>query len=161
VDGKPGPQTWAAIYAAIVGKKPVAEVRRSADELIVAGGEVDDRSEKVIATLHERVRPYGWALVQSAMDKGIAIKLISGLRSNEKQTALSPKGGRKPRPKVPKPPPGYSNPNFGLAFDIGVFQGTKYLPDSPLYKTVGAIGMELGLEWGGNWKTIQDQPHFQ
>jgi len=38
VDGKPGPQTWAAIYAAIVGKKPVAEVRRSADELIVAGG---------------------------------------------------------------------------------------------------------------------------
>ena len=161
VDGKPGPQTWAAIYAAIVGKKPVAEVRRSADELIVAGGEVDDRSEKVIATLHERVRPYGRALVQSAMDKGIAIKLISGLRSYEEQAALYAKGRTKPGPKVTNAPPGYSNHNFGLAFDIGVFQGTKYLPDSPLYKTVGAIGMELGLEWGGNWKTIQDQPHFQ
>lgn len=21
--------------------------------------------------------------------------------------------------------------------------------------------MDLGLEWGGNWKTIVDQPHFQ
>ena len=21
--------------------------------------------------------------------------------------------------------------------------------------------MDLGLEWGGNWKTIQDEPHFQ
>jgi peptidoglycan L-alanyl-D-glutamate endopeptidase CwlK len=95
------------------------------------------------------------------MDKGITIKLISGLRSYEEQAALYAKGRTKPGPKVTNAPPGYSNHNFGLAFDIGVFQGTKYLPDSPLYKTVGAIGMELGLEWGGNWKTIQDQPHFQ
>jgi peptidoglycan L-alanyl-D-glutamate endopeptidase CwlK len=21
--------------------------------------------------------------------------------------------------------------------------------------------MDLGLEWGGNWKTFEDQPHFQ
>ena len=21
--------------------------------------------------------------------------------------------------------------------------------------------MDLGLEWGGNWRTIVDQPHFQ
>ncbi|WP_245153381.1 M15 family metallopeptidase [Chlorobaculum sp. 24CR] len=21
--------------------------------------------------------------------------------------------------------------------------------------------MDLGLEWGGNWKTIVDQPHYQ
>jgi peptidoglycan L-alanyl-D-glutamate endopeptidase CwlK len=26
---------------------------------------------------------------------------------------------------------------------------------------VGALGTELGLEWGGSWKTIVDQPHFQ
>ena len=23
------------------------------------------------------------------------------------------------------------------------------------------LGRDLGLEWGGNWKTIQDEPHFQ
>ena len=32
---------------------------------------------------------------------------------------------------------------------------------SPKYKAVGVLGEELGLEWGGNWKTIVDQPHFQ
>ena len=26
---------------------------------------------------------------------------------------------------------------------------------------VGAIGVSIGLEWGGNWKSIVDKPHFQ
>ena len=56
---------------------------------------------------------------------------------------------------------GQSNHNFGIAFDIGVFEGTKYLTESDKYKAVGVLGMDLGLEWGGNWKTIVDQPHFQ
>lgn len=161
VDGRPGPQTWAAIHAAIVGKKPVAEVKRSADEVVVEGDKVDARSERVIATLQARVRPYGRALVQRAAGTGITVKLISGLRSYEEQAELYAKGRTKPGPKVTNAPPGYSNHNFGIAFDIGVFAGTKYLAESPLYKTIGALGTELGLEWGGNWKTIKDQPHFQ
>ncbi|MNG95893.1 hypothetical protein D3C78_1805180 [compost metagenome] len=35
------------------------------------------------------------------------------------------------------------------------------MSDSAKYKAVGVLGEELGLEWGGNWKTIVDQPHFQ
>jgi peptidoglycan L-alanyl-D-glutamate endopeptidase CwlK len=42
-----------------------------------------------------------------------------------------------------------------------VFEGNTYLGDSPKYKAVGVLGADLGLEWGGNWKTIVDQPHFQ
>ena len=56
---------------------------------------------------------------------------------------------------------GYSNHNFGLAFDVGVFDGGRYLGESPLYKVVGALGRSLGLEWGGDWRSIQDEPHFQ
>lgn len=56
---------------------------------------------------------------------------------------------------------GHSNHNFGLAFDIGVFRGGRYLAESPVYKAVGALGIELGLSWGGNWKDIKDQPHFE
>jgi peptidoglycan L-alanyl-D-glutamate endopeptidase CwlK len=56
---------------------------------------------------------------------------------------------------------GHSNHNFGIAFDIGVFDGGNYIEESPKYKAVGLLGMDLGLEWGGNWKTIQDEPHFQ
>ena len=51
--------------------------------------------------------------------------------------------------------------NFSIAFDVGVFEGTKYLSESEKYRAVGVLGIDLGLEWGGNWKTIVDQPHFQ
>ena len=52
---------------------------------------------------------------------------------------------------------GYSNHNFGIAFDVGIFEGTKYLGESPKYKAVGAIGRD----WGGNCTSIKDEPHFQ
>ena len=42
-----------------------------------------------------------------------------------------------------------------------MFDGNRYLAESPLYKAVGALGMELGLDWGGSWKSIVDQPHFE
>jgi peptidoglycan L-alanyl-D-glutamate endopeptidase CwlK len=56
---------------------------------------------------------------------------------------------------------GYSNHNFGVAWDIGLFKDGKYLEESPLYRECGEIGKSLGLEWGGDWKSIQDEPHFE
>jgi peptidoglycan L-alanyl-D-glutamate endopeptidase CwlK len=155
VDGRAGPETWGAIYAALVkktiaGKAPALAISR-----------VDDRSESNIATLLAEVRPIARALIQKAAASGIQIKVISGTRSYVEQDALYAKGRTAPGSKVTNARGGYSNHNFGLAFDIGVFSGTKYQPESPKYKAVGALGMELGLEWGGNWTSIVDQPHFQ
>ena len=67
----------------------------------------------------------------------------------------------KPGTKITNARGGYSNHNFAIAFDVGVFEGTKYLSESVKYKAVGVLGMDLGLEWGGHWKTIIDEPHFQ
>jgi peptidoglycan L-alanyl-D-glutamate endopeptidase CwlK len=92
---------------------------------------------------------------------GITIKLISGLRTYEEQNALFAKGRTAPGPIVTNARGGFSNHNFGIAFDVGVFRGTAYVPESPQYKAVGAIGTDLGLEWGGNWTSIKDEPHFQ
>ena len=101
------------------------------------------------------------ALVQKAALNGIRIKIISGLRTYAEQDELYAQGRTKPGPKVTKARGGYSNHNFGIAFDVGVFEGQKYLPDSVKYKVVGALGTDLGLEWGGNWKSFPDQPHFE
>jgi len=122
---------------------------------------VDDRSEKVIATLLPEVQPHARALVTKAAQHGITIKVISGLRTYEEQNDLYAQGRTEPGRIVTKARGGFSNHNFGIEFDIGVFEGTKYLDESPKYKAVGVLGMDLGLEWGGNWKTIVDQPHFQ
>ncbi|MES2936543.1 MAG: M15 family metallopeptidase [Pseudomonadota bacterium] len=155
VDGRAGTQTWGAIYAALVDNT-------------VAGGppeqaidKVDERSERNIATLLPEVRPLARALVQKAAQNGIQIKVISGTRTFAEQDALFAQGRTAPGPIVTKARGGESNHNFGIAFDVGVFEGTKYLDESPRYMAVGALGTELGLEWGGNWESFKDQPHFQ
>ena len=155
VDGHAGPETWGAIYAAVV-KKTIAG---QPPELAIAT--VDARSEAVIATLLPEVQPIARALVQKAAAIDIQIKVISGSRTYAEQDALYAKGRTEPGDKVTNAKGGYSNHNFGMAFDIGVFSGNKYLPDSPKYKAVGTLGLELRLEWGGNWTSIVDQPHFQ
>jgi peptidoglycan LD-endopeptidase CwlK len=155
VDGKAGSETWGAIYAAIV--KPT--IQGIAPGLAIS--KVDERSEKNIATLLPAVQPIARALVQKAASNGIAIKIISGLRTYAEQDALYAHGRTAPGPKVTNARGGYSNHNFRIAFDIGVFSGSSYLLDSPKYKAVGILGMDLGLEWGGNWTSIIDQPHFQ
>lgn len=155
VDGKAGPETWAAIYEAIVD--PTKTLTPSVTEMTA----VDPRSEKNILTLLPEVRPLARALVHKADLAGIRIKIISGFRSYEEQDALYAQGRTAPGPIITNATAGYSNHNFGIAFDIGVFEGNRYFGDSPKYKAVGVIGMDLGLEWGGSWKTIIDQPHFQ
>lgn len=155
VDGRAGTETWGAIYAHIVKPRIAGVAPENAIE------SVDPRSEKAIVTLLPEVRPLARALVQKAALNGIRIKIISGLRTYAEQDALYAQGRTTPGPKVTHARGGYSNHNFGIAFDVGVFEGNKYLPESVKYKAVGALGMDLGLEWGGNWKTIVDQPHFQ
>ena len=152
VDGNPGPQTWNSIYRSIVGEPPVASGTTTL---------ADERSERNIATLLSQAQPLARALIESAAAIGVAIKVISGTRSYDEQNALYEQGRSKAGRIVTNARGGYSNHNFGIAFDIGVFEGGRYLDESPAYKAVGALGMKLGLEWGGNWKTIQDEPHFQ
>jgi peptidoglycan LD-endopeptidase CwlK len=155
VDGRAGTETWGAIYAHIVKPQLGGQTPDNAIE------KVDDRSERNIVTLLPEVQPLARALIQKAALDGIRIKVLSGLRTYPEQDELYAQGRTKPGSIVTNARGGYSNHNFGIAFDVGVFEGNKYLGDSVKYKAVGALGMDMGLEWGGNWKTIIDQPHFQ
>ena len=156
VDGRAGPQTWEAIHRRLVPSPaaPVSALTEPADRTSL-------RSEAVIATLLPVVRPYARALYHAAASQGITIEVISGLRTWAEQDALYARGRTAPGAKVTNARGGWSNHNFGTAFDIGVFRGRQYLPNSAMYKAVGALGVELGLEWGGDWRTLVDQPHFQ
>ena len=155
-DGRAGPETWAAVHAFVVGKSFADKT--SAAAMIDS---VDARSEARIATLLPVVRPFARALLQKAALNGIRIKVVSGWRSVAEQDALYAQGRKTPGLKVTNARGGYSSHNFGLAFDIGVFEGDRYVGDSPKYKAVGALGMDIGIEWGGNWKNPVDQAHFE
>src|SRR6266404_9337830 len=162
VDGSPGPETWGAIHLAVIGKK-APDVIKNAETPTLAGEgkKADSRSEGNIVTLLPRVRPFARALIEKAANQGIIIKVTSGTRSFAEQDELFKKhlaGGPLAAP------PGKSNHNFGLAFDVTIFTGSTDpekaktpLFEGPGYKAVGALGTRLGLEWGGNWKN-EDEP---
>ena len=156
VDGRAGPQTWGAIYKRIVDRSSPTDIG-----LTELGDLASVRSEKVIGKLHPRVQAYARALYFKAREHGLTIQIISGLRSYAEQDALYAQGRTEPGNVVTNARAGHSNHNFGIAFDVGLFERNEYLGESPMYKAVGALGEELGLEWGGNWRTLVDQPHFQ
>ncbi|MEZ5386470.1 MAG: M15 family metallopeptidase [Prosthecobacter sp.] len=159
VDGKAGPQTWGAIYDRIVGGAGTGAL--PAPGIQVDDTPVDARSEKNIATLHPRVQPLARSLILRAMERGWNFKITSALRTYAEQDALYAQDRTKPGKRVTNARGGYSNHNFGLAFDVTLFNGSQPVWDSPLYKALAVIGQELGLEWGGNWKSPVDEPHYQ
>ena len=125
-------------------------------------GTFDKRTEENLATLipdaQSVARRFMQLATMKAKEVGLVVKVIDGTRSYAEQDKLYNK-----RPRVTKAKGGYSWHNFGLAFDIGLFteQG-EYLGNSKHYETLGKLAAEIpNLEWGGDWKSFKDEPHFQ
>ena len=56
---------------------------------------------------------------------------------------------------------GDSYHNWGLAFDAAPVENGKISQDIIKFKKMGRLGQQVGLEWGGSFKSIVDFPHFQ
>jgi peptidoglycan L-alanyl-D-glutamate endopeptidase CwlK len=152
LDGIWGPKTDSAVNA--------FEAR--SDQISATLGTFDARSERNILTLHPKAQEAARIFLKKILDAGIAVRIISGTRTYAEQNELYKKGRYgNPPPKVTNSRGGQSNHNFGIAWDIGIFDNGAYMGESPLYKKSADIGMVAGLEWGGNWTKFKDQPHYQ
>lgn len=55
----------------------------------------------------------------------------------------------------------------GHAVDLGALVGGKVRWDWPLYREIAkavkeaAVELAIPVEWGGDWKSFKDGPHFQ
>lgn len=58
---------------------------------------------------------------------------------------------------------GYSSLHqWGIDFDFYRNDGKgAYNNTDNFFEKVGKVGQSIGLEWGGNWRSIKDNPHFQ
>lgn len=172
-DGVAGPHTWEAVYAKIVGAAPATPAQAGSQSPPAGAGGLDARSERNILSLHPKVHPYARALAEKAAQAGIQIQIISGTRTYDEQAKIYAQGRTAPGDIVTHAKPGHSNHNFGVAFDVGIFVGGQYIDDladkkkydrallNRQYGAVGAIGKSIGLEWGGDWTSIHDEPHFE
>jgi peptidoglycan LD-endopeptidase CwlK len=123
-----------------------------------------DRADKKLTNVHPTIKTKAIELIKRAYAQGIYVLITQGFRSIAEQNELYAQGRTKPGKIVTNAKGGYSYHNFGLAFDIAIQNADGSLCWSVAdkrWKTVGAIGKSLGLEWGGDWRKFPDYPHFQ
>jgi peptidoglycan L-alanyl-D-glutamate endopeptidase CwlK len=154
LDGSWGPKTEAA----------VTEAEARANQIAAQFGTFDSRSESNIMTLNLKAQETARVFLGAfANVTEYTVKIISGTRTYAEQNALYAQGRTRKGEKVTNARGGSSNHNFGIAWDIGIFVKGKYLDDGKQYKQAAAVALAAttGLEWGGNWTTIVDRPHYQ
>jgi len=117
-----------------------------------------------ITLCHPRLQTLASQLVEACSKQGLKIKIGETLRIVEEQDALYAQGRTQPGNIVTNARgSSYSSYHqWGTAFDFFRNDGKgAYNESDRFFECVGAIGVQLGLEWGGNWKSIVDKPHFQ
>ena len=99
------------------------------------------------------------------LPKGVRLRFSHVYRSYEEQEHLFNK-----KPKVTNARGGQSIHNYGLAFDYvvlidkdknGTFESIDWNIGSEWHKRVINYFKNKGYEWGGDWKSFKDYPHFQ
>jgi peptidoglycan L-alanyl-D-glutamate endopeptidase CwlK len=123
--------------------------------------QADPRSEKNIATLEPQTAKLAREHLRRLQAEGLNFKVTSATRTFAEQAALFAKGRTAKGPKVTNARPGSSWHNYGVAYDLTLFSGKNPVWDSKHYATAGRIGKELGLRWGGDFRSIVDRPHFE
>lgn len=106
----------------------------------------------------EGVHPDLVRVVQRLTDEGVQFKVIEGVRTLERQRALFAAGKSRTL---------NSRHLTGHAVDLAPVVKGKVLWDWPLFDALAvavkaaAKAENVPLEWGGDWVTFRDGPHWQ
>lgn len=117
--------------------------------------------------LHPYVHQKALELIERANKKlkDYTVIITQGYRSIEEQNRIYEQGRSLPGKIVSNAKGGHSLHNYGLAIDFalknkstGAVIWNEKLTE---WNTVVAIAKALGFEWGGDWTSFKDYPHFQ
>mgnify|MGYP000620859367 CR=1 FL=1 len=135
---------------------------------------MDKVTQDRIKLLHPKIRNEVTKIIEecnSKLTQHSQVRIVQGLRTVEEQNALYAKGRTKPGPKVTNAKGLDSNHVFGIALDFCLLIDNKEISwdlnkdfdkdNVPDWSEVRDIFKKYGYEWGGNWKSIKDYPHFQ
>jgi peptidoglycan L-alanyl-D-glutamate endopeptidase CwlK len=128
-------------------------------------GTFDKTSEVHIGTLLPKAQIEARKFLKIAKDNHTDVRILSGTRTYDEQNDLYAHGrnGNAP-PIVTNAKGGQSNHNFGIAWDIGLFDDKgNYISADTEYKSFATIVLPLmnTIEWGGDWISFKDYPHYQ
>lgn len=116
-----------------------------------------------LSAVHPVLADYGHRMYAALVKRGIYIRITDGLRTFAEQDKLYDQGRKTKGDTVTDARGGYSNHNYGLAFDVVPLTNGKvdWKVSEDIWNAIGEEGRRVGLEWGGDWKKRVDRPHFQ
>lgn len=130
--------------------------------IVKKDGEKVSKVIKDLDRLHPYVNKLAKMLIERCRENGIEIIITETFRTKKRQQQLYNKGRTTSGKVITNAKPGDSMHNYGLAFDIVPVEKGKLLWNrNDLFKKIGKIGVDLGLTWGGNWRSFKDYPHFE
>lgn len=115
-----------------------------------------------ITVCHPRLQTLTAQLVDKCAGAGLPIKIGESFRSVAEQDALYAQGRTQTGSIVTNAKgSSYSSQHqWGIAADFYRADGKgAYNEAGDYFNRVGAIAKQLGLAWGGDWKSIVDKPH--
>ena len=92
---------------------------------------------------------------------GLDVRILAAFRSWDESDRLYALGRTAPGAVVSNARAGDSYHNWGLAFDAAPFVNNVMTTDRAKFYLMGHLGEQVGLQWGGTFKSIVDLPHFQ
>lgn len=116
--------------------------------------------KKELPKLYPKVDGLKKKLVEIMEIVGHPIVVTEEYRTPERQDELYAQGRTTPGQIVTNAKGGESFHNWRVAFDIAFKEGAQTSYTGP-WAMVGGVGRALGLEWGGDWPSFEDKPHFQ
>ncbi|MEK4188117.1 M15 family metallopeptidase [Paenibacillus sp. FSL L8-0494] len=134
--------------------------------------QVKSKSSARLIGLHPVVLAAATVLIERCYTRGVPILITQGLRTIAEQNALYEQGRSKPGVIVTNARGGYSYHNFGLAVDFALLlpNGSSVSWDMNRdyngnnikdWIEVVEEAKKLGFDWGGDWTSFKDYPHFQ
>ena len=117
-----------------------------------------------ITKCHPELQQKCAQLIEKCAQKGLNIAVGECYRTVEEQNELYAQGRTKAGNIVTnaKGSDYSSHHQWGTAFDFYRNDGKGAYNDSDgFFSKVGNVGKSLGLEWGGDWTSPVDKPHFQ
>ncbi len=117
-----------------------------------------------ITICHPELQEKAQKLITECSKQGLIVKLGECFRSVAEQNALYAQGRTKSGNIVTyaKGSSYSSMHQWGVAFDVIRNDGKgAYYDADGWFTKVGKVGKTLGLEWGGDWTSPVDKPHFQ
>jgi peptidoglycan L-alanyl-D-glutamate endopeptidase CwlK len=125
-------------------------------------GVTDKVTQQRISQLHPKAQePATRFISEVKKQKGVTLRVVQGLRTFAEQDALYAQGRTKPGDIVTNARGGESFHNFGLAIDVAGLNSDGSINWNIDYKSISEIGKANGFQWGGDFKSFKDRPHFE